>query len=502
MGSRRMEAGSVEDGMSGRGRDIGEEIPYSPFFWMVLLGSAIILFWGIWSLPVLSLNEGRRMLVVKEMLRTGNWLLPTMEGKTYLMKPPLFYWVAASFGLLLHSDAEWVVRLPSSLGAFAVIWLTFRQVARYRGRWAALFAGLILATSYKFVLYARRAEIEMLLTLFCTLAGFSFLDYLQTPSGGGKLHLAYLFWGLAFLTKGPAALPFFLPPILAFWLLSRERRALQGLLSLSGWTIFALVGFSWYLYAFLQTGGGPWEVFFRRDILGKTVGDGTRDPFYSYFLEMILNFSPWILFLAWRPHRLSRDLLSSWEGLWFLSWFSLPFLLLSLCAIKHAKYLLPSFPAATALLAYRTEAWFQSCQETRPKRARRLIAYTAAILLGGGVVYYTLIEPYAVNYRFRVLAPMVERIEQVRGQAPVYSYRHKYVQLIYYYGHPIPRLHQDKLRGLLAQGKPFLLIAEDSYWPHLDRIGLLSLAEYRPFLHREKAARIYLSPALGRQIGR
>jgi len=151
--------------------------------------------------------------VVRGMLAGGNWLLPTLGEKPYIMKPPLFYWAAAFFGLIFRSSAEWVVRLPSAVSAFLVTWLTFDRVKRYPGRWPAFFSALILITSYKFSLYARRGEIEMLLTLCYALAASLFLDHLKAPQARWRLYLSYAFCGLAFLAKGPAGLPFFLPPL-------------------------------------------------------------------------------------------------------------------------------------------------------------------------------------------------------------------------------------------------------------------------------------------------
>ena len=175
---------------------------------MTIVASVVIFFWGTWSLPIVSLNEGRRMLVVKEMLAGQHWLIPTINEEIYITKPPLFYWVAAIFALLLRTTAEWALRLPSLLSALFITWFTFARVKKYAGRWPALFAAIILITSYKFTLYARRAEIEMLLALCCTVALFLFLDFLKKPEVRWPLYLSYLFWGLAFLTKGPAALPF------------------------------------------------------------------------------------------------------------------------------------------------------------------------------------------------------------------------------------------------------------------------------------------------------
>jgi len=139
------------------------------FFWLLLVGSLFVFFAGIGLIPVLTHNEGRRLVVLQEMLAGKNWLIPTMNGQIYLEKPPLFYWIGATLGLLFHSSAEWVMRLPSGLSAFGAAWLLFARLRKPIGRWPSLFAVLILATSYFFTQMARVGELDMLLT-FCTFA--------------------------------------------------------------------------------------------------------------------------------------------------------------------------------------------------------------------------------------------------------------------------------------------------------------------------------------------
>ena len=50
------------------------------------------------SYPLLEPDEGRYAEIGREMLVSGNWLVPTLYYQPYYDKPPLLYWaVAASF---------------------------------------------------------------------------------------------------------------------------------------------------------------------------------------------------------------------------------------------------------------------------------------------------------------------------------------------------------------------------------------------------------------------
>jgi 4-amino-4-deoxy-L-arabinose transferase-like glycosyltransferase len=143
------------------------------------IGSILIYFWGIWAIPTLSHNEARRMIVVQEMLTHHNWLIPTINNEIYIEKPPLFYWLALPFVLIFRSTAEWVIRLPSALSAFALTWLLFFRIRRYFDRWSALLSALVLITSFYFSETARLAELPMILTTCCCCALLFYFDYLQ-----------------------------------------------------------------------------------------------------------------------------------------------------------------------------------------------------------------------------------------------------------------------------------------------------------------------------------
>ena len=184
---------------------------------MVLVGSLLVYGLGIWDIPVLSHNEARRLVVVQEMLARHSWLLPTKNGLLYLEKPPLFYWAGGLVGMLTGSCPVGVLRLPSALSALGVVWLLFGRMRRHIGSWAALFAATMLVSSYFFAEMARVAELNMMLALWVFAAMLMYFSYL-TEKGRHWLYLTYIFLGLAFLTKGPVALLFFVPPVVVYGL--------------------------------------------------------------------------------------------------------------------------------------------------------------------------------------------------------------------------------------------------------------------------------------------
>ena len=154
---------------------------------LAVLSTVAIFLWGLGSIPLMSLNEARRAVPLQEMVASGDWLLPTLNGQLYIVKPPLLYWLTASLAWVSGSTGEWVVRLPSAVAALTTAWAVFATARHSFGRWPALFALLVLVANAGIASFGRRGEIEMLLTALCTGALLAVFRYLFT--GGSRVWL-------------------------------------------------------------------------------------------------------------------------------------------------------------------------------------------------------------------------------------------------------------------------------------------------------------------------
>ena len=70
--------------------------------WLAL--TSAVLFWAVVFLPSLGTpelkgEEGRRVLPARNMLRSGEWVVPEVGGRPYSRKPPLLNWLGGSIGL-------------------------------------------------------------------------------------------------------------------------------------------------------------------------------------------------------------------------------------------------------------------------------------------------------------------------------------------------------------------------------------------------------------------
>ncbi len=454
----------------------------------LLLAAALITCWGIWSVPILAHNEARRMVVVQEMLTSGNWLVPTMNGEVYLAKPPLLYWLMAASCKLFNTQAEWAMRLPSSLMAIALVGLFLNRARRYLGQGPALFGVAILASSESFIEFARTAQIEMLLALTCSISAFCFLDYVKT---GKKLWLtlSYAALGAAILTKGPVALIFFIPPALVFGLLGRDKAVLRGLGSIQGWLITLLVALPWFLYIFVEHKALLDHVI-NEDIADKVAGVSKSSPLYTYPLFLAGAFVPWILLVCYRPKAQLKKMFAVYEQRYFLIFAVLPVILMSLVSEKHGKYLLPIFPCLAMVLGLWCHDLYANSVIKNPKQTPLWTVSAICLLLVGHFIFQVIITPRIYSYRFSALPALAAVIKDQAGKRPVYSHNEVTIQLIYYAGRPLPVKNSPEIKAMIKAKESFLIVATSKTWKELDGTPLCLIKEFAPFIKKDRAAKL------------
>ena len=130
-----------------------------PLFLLLALGG-VLFFLNLAGTDLGNPDEPRYAQVAREMVRSGQWVVPHLDAQVYDQKPPLFFWLIGGFGIVIGAVNEWAARLPSAVSSTLVLLFTYLFGARLFGRRAGLLAGLVLATSALFVIMARKASIS------------------------------------------------------------------------------------------------------------------------------------------------------------------------------------------------------------------------------------------------------------------------------------------------------------------------------------------------------
>ncbi|MBA1243753.1 ArnT family glycosyltransferase [Pseudomonas japonica] len=441
----------------------------------------LLFFWALGSLPFMSVNEARRAVATREMHDAGSWLIPYMNGQPYLSKPPLFYWLALIVVKCTGSLSEWTLRLPSALFASLCCALLYWQVRKAAGQRLALFAVCILATNASFSLFARRAEIEMVLTGLCLMSILCAWKYIFAQGRRRWVWCSYALLGSALLTKGPVCLLWVTAPVLVYALLTKDTRAFGYLRSGPGWAAMLVIGSSWYIAVGAQQGWGVWGAVVQEDIVKKIDGQGA-EPWYAYLLYLAGDFSPFWPILLIRPRRLWLRLRNNPAGLMLLCHALFALALFSCFTEKHAKYLLPVYPAIAVLLAYQ---WDLVWSTTSTRWAKRALVLVPIVTLVGYVIFYSTVEG-------RVFAHRVAGFRQIEAQAQknpgvaAYSLETADMRLVYYMGRPITVLSEQQ--AVLPREAPALLFVRGALRGPLQALAPCSLAAINPYLKRNRSA--------------
>ena len=175
---------------------------------------------------LLEPDEGRYAQIPKEMLDSGDWVVPTLQGEAYLDKPPLMYWLTAlsykAFGVT-PAAARLVPALCVHLTILAVYLIGRRSV----GERAALWAALLLTVAPGFVSVARLLLLDGLLVLCVTVSVLCGFEAVRTGAlKRGWWLAAAVASGLGFLTKGPISEVLLFVPLWAYGFLVRGEEPL------------------------------------------------------------------------------------------------------------------------------------------------------------------------------------------------------------------------------------------------------------------------------------
>jgi len=243
-------------------------------------------------------EEGRRVIPAREMLASGDWIVPTIWRTPYLTKPPGFYWILATSFQLAGSVTEFAARLPSLLASLAtalgLLWVGARLFT-----WrAGFFAAILFTLSVEVLKKGRLAEIEAPLALFVFVSVCAW--WLGRRGSWWWTILSGLSLAMALFLKGPAGLLLFIGPPLALALRDRSPREL---LSLRLWLpLFVAVSLAgvWVALVIGQLGYEQTVGTWTGEKLGKGTFVGYLEQRGKYVLGTLFAFYPatFLLLLA------------------------------------------------------------------------------------------------------------------------------------------------------------------------------------------------------------
>jgi len=335
---------------------------------LLIAGFCVFLFfYGSGLFGLIGADEPRYAQVAREMLERSShvdgWITPTLGGKPWLEKPPLYYW-QAMLAYSIFGVTDVAARIPGAVDATLLVIAVYLFFRRFR-RGVEVDAALITASCAGIIGYAHAASMDMVLAASF---GIGMLAWWAWRESTRRIYLAgfYLCMGLGMLAKGPVAPFLAVVVITVFALATRQLRLVIRTLWLPGILLFCIISLPWYVAVQMLN-----PQFFREFILQHNLARFSSDlyhhraPFWYYLPVTALAFVPWTVFIAAAFFRTARRWWAERKSippkagpdfkfqfsLFACCWLVVPLVFFSFSQSKLPGYILPVIPAGAMLLA-------------------------------------------------------------------------------------------------------------------------------------------------------
>jgi 4-amino-4-deoxy-L-arabinose transferase-like glycosyltransferase len=322
----------------------------------IVLGLLALLLWfgNLDYRKLIKTDEGRYAEIAREMMASGDWVTPRLNGFKYFYKPPLQYWATAS-AFTAFGPNEWTARLWTALtGAAAALFAGF-AAARLWTPAVGLAAALALLGSVYWVAMGHFAALDMSLAAFLSAAIFAFVlaqrDGIAVRARRGWMIVTWACAALALMSKGLIGIVLPAGALAAYMLWERDWRLLARLHWWSGLAVFLALTVPWFVLVLLRNPEFA-EFFFIREHVTRflTKVHGRYGPWWYFIPHLVLGVFPFALALwggvkaGWtrraghfQPQRC------------LLAWSMVVFVFFSASSSKLPSYILPIIPALVVL---------------------------------------------------------------------------------------------------------------------------------------------------------
>lgn len=259
-----------------------------------------IFFFNIGNYALMDVDETRYVSMARDMFHCKDFLTLYLNGEFFFEKPPLYFWGECLSFAIFGKVTEFTARFPVALyGTLSTLLLYFTGKKIVSRRYGVISA-LILATTLEFVMLAKFAILDIVVT---TCVGFSIMfgfltQFVQDKNKKYFWWLFYIFSGLAVMAKG---IPGFIVPFAVMFFVTIANKTFKQVFRpqyiLIGFLSFFLIVLPWHLIMFKIHD----PLFFQEYIIKHHIERffnsneiNREQPFYFYFLTILWGLVPWI----------------------------------------------------------------------------------------------------------------------------------------------------------------------------------------------------------------
>ena len=400
----------------------------------LLLLFSIIYMGFSWMRPLASPDEGRYSEIPMEMVRSGDYITPTLNDMPYFYKPPFFYWLQCG-AIKMFGVNKFSLRFANSFMALLGIVITYCAGRSLYGRTAGIMSALCLAMGVFYFALGQIITLDMTVSVFIAGSMFSFIVALK-KSGVWRAILILSFFAmsaLAVMSKGIIGI--LIPCATIFiYALSIGIFSFFGKLKLSDlWWIFAgiilflAIASPWHILATLanpsyenasglfskeEMGQGFFWYYFVHEHFLRFIDPATSmraEPWWYFLVLAPVGFFPCLIFLpqvvkdifkkGWKNLRSENS-----EILYFAIWTIFVVGFFSVSSSKLAPYILPIYPALSVVVG----VWLAKIWDEK-NFSRLKIPQNIMICLG----YIAVVVPWIIWYILNRKGKLLEQSDDM-----------------------------------------------------------------------------------------
>lgn len=330
------------------------------FLWIFSIAFLLLWFYMLGARTLVPTDEGRYAEMAREMVASGDWITPRLNGIKYFEKPPLQNWMNA-LSFELFGLGEWQARLWTGLCGLLGIGLVGYTGATVFSRRTGIIAALVLGSSFYWAGMGHINTLDMGLAGMMTLALCGLL-LAQRPDASEReqrnaMLLCWAGMALATLSKGlpgivlPGAVLVLYAPLARDWAIWKRLHLLKGLL------LFFAITVPWFILVWQKNPEHPYFFFVHEHLQRFTSTVHKRGGPWYYFFPILALIVPWLGLLP-------QGLRTGWNSdrrtgfqpeKMLLIWSVFIFFFFSVSGSKLPSYILPIFPALALLIACQLE---------------------------------------------------------------------------------------------------------------------------------------------------
>jgi len=344
--------------------------------------------------PMIVPDEVRYAEIPREMIATGDWIVPRLNGLHYFEKPVLGYWITAA-SMLTFGENPFGVRFPSAMAAgLSALLIGLLVGNKTRDGTRGIVAALIFLTCAEVAGTGVFSVLDGMLAAFLTMAMTAFYFAAESPRGSFRersfLTLFGIGCGLAFLTKGFLAFAVPVVIIVPYMIWSGRWRDLFPM-SIIPMIAAVVVCLPWAI-AVHHKAPDYWNYFFWQEHVKRFMAKDAQHqaPVWTYLAAFPVAAIPWSALIPAAVMGMDRSLRQTPLFRYALCWFVFPLLFFSAASGKLLTYILPCFAPFAILMSQGLSACLAGprCRGAKPG-ITLLLGLFAAVLAALAVIQTT-----------------------------------------------------------------------------------------------------------------